>query len=460
MARTIEIPYAPRQWAQKLHNSFKRYFSLIIHRRGGKTTGLINHFQRAALDDNWERQRMKFLMPNITEDELKTMMRNRFYGIVFPTYNQAKTVCWDSMKYYSGTIPGIKFNESELTVRYPNGNKCRLFGSDNPDALRGPAFWGLGFDEYSQQPSNIFGEILSKALADHLGFTIFAGTIKGKNQLYRTHEVAKTNPDEWDYVWQDIDDSLKIEKGITIEFLRRALEDDRKLVSQGLMTQEEYDQEWYLSTTAAIKGAYYAKQVAGLQSSGRFKIIPYDEAIPVYDVWDLGVGPKLAIGFYQRVGNQTQMIDYWEGENNDGIPQAIKALKEKPYIYGRHFAPFDINATDIGTGKKRIEIAKELGWKFDVIPQLKIDDGIEAGRLFFNRLYVDSNNCQYWLDAISQYRQEWDEKRGMFKEIPYHDWTSHPADVHRYAAVVENKMINNDVFIPIIYREPKPNPAR
>ena len=129
MAKVIEIPYKPRVWAQKLHNSFKRYFSLIIHRRGGKTTCLVNHFLKVALDDEWEKARMKFLVPNISDKDLEEVIRNRSYGIVFPTYTQAKTVAWDMMKYYASPIPGVKFNESELTVKYPNGSKCRLFGS-------------------------------------------------------------------------------------------------------------------------------------------------------------------------------------------------------------------------------------------------------------------------------------------------------------------------------------------
>jgi hypothetical protein len=30
----------------------------------------------------------------------------------------------------------------------------------------------------------------------------------------------------------------------------------------------------------------------------------------------------------------------------------------------------------------------------------------------------------------------------MFRDAPLHDWTSHPADMFRYAAVVEDQMID------------------
>ena len=141
---------------------------------------------------------------------------------------------------------------------------------------------------------------------------------------------------------------------------------------------------------------------------------------------------------------EVRMIDYWEGSNQDGVPQAVKACKDKPYVYWKHFAPHDINSTDIGTGKTRIETAKDLGWKFEVVPKLLVDDGINAGKLFFARLWVDQDNCSYWIDAVAQYHQQWDDNRGMFLDKPYHDWTSHPADVHRYAAVIENQMTNEE----------------
>lgn len=442
----IIIPYKPRNWAKKLHDSYKRFFSLIIHRRGGKTTGLINHFQRCGLDDDRERERMRFLMPGISDKLLETLLLNRFYGIIYPTYKQAKLVAWEMMKHYSACVPGIKYNETELMVRYPNNARVQLFGADNPDALRGPAFWGLGFDEYSQQPANIFSEVLSKGLADHLGFAIFAGTIKGKNQLYRTNLIAKENHDDWDFVWQDVDYTLKTETDETLELIKRALADDRKLVQQGMMTEEEFQQEWYLSIEAAIKGSYYSKEITEARNKNRIKAVPYDPMLKVFPVWDLGVGQALGIGFYQKSGNETRMIDYWEGSNQDGIPQAVKALQNKPYVYGTFFLPHDAEAKSVDTGKTRVATLKEL-WpniKIEIIPRMSVEDSIEKGRMFWSHLWIDEISCQIWLDYMSQYRQDWSEKRGMFIDKPYHDFTSHAADVHRYAALAEDKMSNEE----------------
>jgi phage terminase large subunit len=420
---TVTIPYKPRNWANILHSSLTRWIIMVLHRRAGKTTAVLNHLQRDAL--------------RIPESQ---------FAYIAPTYKQAKRVAWDIVKRIASPIPGVKFNESELTAIYPNGSKLILVGSDNPDALRGLALWGVGFDEYSQQPSNIFSEIISKALADHLGYAIFFGTPKGKNEFYRVYSKALSDA-SWTVIFKTIDHSLAEEQGETIENLRVALEDDRKLVAQGLMTQEEFEQEWYCSFEAAIKGAYYLKEIAEARRTNRIKPFSHDPELPVHDVWDLGTGPRIGVGLYQASGRERRMIGYLEGAESDGIPQMIAKLKhyglEHDFIWGKHFAPHDIQATDQSTGKTRKETAAELKWEFEVVPKLSVDDGINAGRLFFARLWVNEADCGKWLDAIAQYRQEWDETRGMFLPKPYHDWTSHPADVHRYAAVIENQMTND-----------------
>ncbi len=431
----IEIDYQPRRWAESLHNRLKRWIVLVLHRRAGKTTAVLNHLQRDATsvpESNW--------------------------AYIAPTKVQARLIAWPIAKKIARDIPGVKMNEQQMSITYPNGATLYLLGSDDVDSLRGLALWGGCQDEASQQPSNLFSEIISKCLADHLGYWIWLGTPKGKNQFYRTYQTAKNNPDTWTCIFKTIDDSLRDEEGETINNLRQALEDDRRLVAQGEMTIDEFNQEWYNSFEAAIKGAYYAAEIAEARKNDRIKTVPYDPALKVHAVWDLGTGPQLAVGMYQGVGRERHMIDFWQGSTSDGIPQAVKALKDKPYVFAKMFVPHDARATEQGTGKTRIQTAKEL-WpnvEWEIIPSISVDDGIQQGKLFFSRLWVDEKNCQTWLDYIAQYRQKWDDNRGMFLEQPYHDFTSHAADVHRYAAIVADLMTNEEIKT---YKQPEPEPA-
>ena len=427
----ITIPYHPREWTKIFHNSTKRWIVLVLHRRAGKTTAILNHLQRDAV--------------RTTKSQ---------YAFIAPTYKQAKRIAWEILKDIARVIPGTEPNEAELTMKYPNGSKIFLAGSESIDALRGMALWGGGQDESSQQPPNLFTEVISKCLADHLGYWIWSGTPKGKNSFHKTYQIGLKNPDTYEVVFKTIDDSLQNEEGETINNLRFALEDDKKLVEIGEMTQEEFDQEWYCSFESAIKGAYYARQISEMRKDGRAKTVPYDTEMPVHTVSDLGVGQNLATGFYQKAGREVHMIDYWQGTEKDGIPELAKILQDKKYVYGKHFAPHDIKATEQGTGKTKLETAKKLGIDFKVVPRLSVDDGINAGRLMFSRLWVDENNCSYWLDAISQYQQKYDETKGIYLKEPLHNWASHPADVHRYASVIEDLMISDKPIENIIRNYP------
>lgn len=420
----ILIPYKPRNWAKALHVSLKRFSAIILHRRAGKTTAVINHHLRASLDDQWERRRLLFLQPTLTEPQLKELINppgGRHYGHIMPARNQAKVVVWDKLKYYAQNIPGAKPNESELLLRLPNGHKVQLFGADDPDALRGLAFSGLSFDEYSQQQPNIFSEVLSKALADHLGYAIFLGTIKGKDHLYQTHAAAQNSPD-WFALWQDIDRSIANEDGITIQLLQQAMEDDRKLVGQGLMTQDEFDQEWYLSADAAIQGAWYAKEMATVRLEGRITRAPIERGLPVDTDWDLGIDDSTAIVFSQALrSGEIRIVDYYEA-NGEGFPHYIAKLAEKGYVYGQHHPPHDIAVRELGTGKSRKETAAALGLRFqDPMPALPIADGINAARLLLAQCWFDEGKTGPLIESLRNYRKAFNTRLGEFTGTPVHD---------------------------------------
>lgn len=193
-----------------------------------------------------------------------------------------------------------------------------------------------------------------------------------------------------------------------------------------------------------IEGSYYGVEIGRMEREGRIGIVSWDRALKVHTVWDLGIGSNMAIGFYQRTREgQLRMIDYWQGIDSDGMPEAINAVFRKPYVYGYHFGPHDLEATDIGTGKTRMESARKLGLAFRVVPDMHIDDGINAAQITLSQMFADKENCKEWLRAMKNYCREWDEKRGSYKDIPYHNWASHGADQFRYASIIANQMTND-----------------
>ena len=392
------IPYKPRSWVQEVHDSDKRWMVIVAHRRSGKTTACLNHLQRDALQIN-----------------------NSRWAYVSPTYKQSKNIAWDMLKNYARVIPGTTFNEAEIRCDYPNGSRITLYGADNPDSLRGLGLNGVVFDEYSQQPSNIFTEIIRPALADNRGYAIWIGTPKGKNEFYKLYQQAQQDKD-WLGILQTVDDT-----GVLSQ---EEIDDASKV-----MTHDEVQQEFYCSFEAAIKGAFYAHELQEARDDGRITLVPHEKGYPVHTWWDLGIADSTVIGFFQHITNQWRLIDYYEN-SGEGLEHYVNYLQDKKdYIYGEHHAPHDIEVRELGSGNSRLETARRLGINFRIVPNMPIMEGINAARRRFGTLWIDVDNCDYFINAIALYRKEWDDKRGEFKPRPYHDWTSHAADMLRYWAI-------------------------
>ena len=100
---------------------------------------------------------------------------------------------------------------------------------------------------------------------------------------------------------------------------------------------------------------------------------------------------------------------------------------------GLHIGPHDLKVRELGTGLTRLHQARQLGINFTIAPKQEVIDGIEAVRGILSRCYFDGGKCEQGINALTLYRNELDDKRGIFK--PVHDWTSHAADAMRYFAI-------------------------
>lgn len=411
---TVPHNYQPRTYQlpllQALDSGVKRAV-VIWHRRAGKDKTLVNLVAKKMLE------------------------RVGTYYYFFPTYTQGKKILWLGMDrdgfrfidHFPKPLLASKPNDTELKIEYKNGSIFQIIGTDNIDSIVGTNPVGCIFSEYALQNPKAW-DFIRPILAENGGWAVFNYTPRGKNHGYDLYEMASRNPN-WFVQKLTVDDTGIISPEV--------IEEER----QSGMSEEMIQQEYYCSFTAAIMGAYYWKEYDEAEKAGRFTNVPYEPTALVHTVWDLGIRDSMSIGFYQAVGLERRMIDYMEFIGK-GLPEAIKLVKEKPYTYGKHFAPHDISVRELGTGKSRLEVSKELGINFEIVPNLPVQDGIEAGRRFFQKLWVDKEKCKDWLRAIPQYTKEYDEDRKIFKDKPLHDWTSHPADEHRYAALVEDQMTN------------------
>ena len=191
------------------------------------------------------------------------------------------------------------------------------------------------------------------------------------------------------------------------------------------------------SFESALIGAYYASYLQTAQEEGRLTRVPWDPAVPVHTAWDLGVSDSTAIWFIQPHGSMLHVIDYLEASDH-GLEWYAKALQAKPYVYGRHYFPHDIDQRDFsGSGLTRLQMAEQLGLRPTVVaPRGDVADGIQAVRTLFPRLVFDAEACYDGLEALKAYRRQWNEVRKDWEERPYHDFASHAADALRTFCVM------------------------
>jgi len=146
----------------------------------------------------------------------------------------------------------------------------------------------------------------------------------------------------------------------------------------------------------------------------------------------------MSIWFVQAVGKEIRFVNYYE-HTGEGMAHYINHLdqfkRDHGINYGEHFAPHDIEVRELSTGKSRRDTALQMGIAFRVVQQHKVADGIEATRRLFSRFWFDEKRCRHGIECISQYRYEYDEKKGVFRDNPLHDWASHCADSLRQLAM-------------------------
>ena len=112
----------------------------------------------------------------------------------------------------------------------------------------------------------------------------------------------------------------------------------------------------------------------------------------------------------------------------------LKEVTRRGYL-GNDYVPHDAKVPSFETGRTRIETMIGFKRKPMLIADHYVDDGINAGKLTLATAVFNAPACGHGLEALRQYRQEWDEKARVFKTTPKHDWASHPADAWRYLSM-------------------------
>lgn len=235
---------------------------------------------------------------------------------------------------------------------------------------------------------------------------------------------------------------------------------------------DAYDHVWEGKCRQWLEGAIYARELRKAYEDNRIAAVGYDSAVPVFTAWDLGHTDDTAIWWYQVVAGEIHILESYASSGGSlseyatqilGRPAQIdlvdedvvlrlddevhnKELKEmaatikyrRHYKYRRHWLPHDAKAKTLAAKGK--SIIQQLAAALDlsnlaIVPDIGVEDGIQAARMMFGRCWFDANGCDPGLKALRRYQREKQQDDRSFKKIPKHDWTSHYADAFRMLAV-------------------------
>ena len=406
----------PNNWAPRPHqidfframdNGAKRA-CLVWHRRAGKDSTSLN----------------------FTAKEM--FKRKGNYWHLFPKQTQARKAIWNGINSDGQSILDQVFPEAvrartssqEMMIELKNGSTWQLAGSDNYDSLVGANPVGVVFSEWSLCDPNAWAYI-RPMLAENGGWAVFIYTPRGKNHGYTLYNMAK-KADEWFCQNLTVNDTKRADGSPVIS--PEAIETER---SEG-MEEALIQQEFFGSFEAQIPGAYFADQLQQAKDQNRVGRIPIEPSLQVHTAWDLGISDSMSIWFFQAMGKEIRLVDYYES-NGKGMEHYIQYLTQwadrNGVIYGQHLAPHDIEVRELTSGRSRKDVARDMGITFRTVqrPRTKIE-GIQAIRRMFPRFWIDDERAEQGYACIASYHREWDEKHQRFRDQPVHDWASHGAD--------------------------------
>lgn len=364
-----------------------------------------------------------------------------------------------STGYRGGTLQSLHISEfAKIAKKYPEKAKEIVTGAFNAVGKNGVKT----IESTAEGKAGYFYDYCQEAEKRHLK------GIEPASMQFKFHFFS------W---WMDpeyrLDESVAIPDRLKVYFAelksKHGIELDQQQMNwyalieqtQGDDMKREYPSTPKEAFEQAIEGAYYANQFAAIYKDGRicdFKECGLDKNdSEVHTICDIGIGDSTAIWFYRLVGDDIQIVHYYEN-SGESLGHYIKyiqdKLAEKGWKGGKNWGPHDMNNREFASkGKTRKELAREgveysgklYKMNFDIVPKLGVMDGIEQARVILANCIFDEAETEQGVKCLEHYRKEWNDKLGAWRDNPLHDWASHGADAFRYLAVVEGRRKRKDM---------------
>ena len=472
----VELPYKwecrpyQRELWQYLRNGGKRAVALW-HRRAGKDEIGLHWTCMAA------------------------HLKPATYWHMLPEASQARKAIWDAINPHTGirrideAFPlalRSSTREQDMMIKFHNGATWQVVGSDNYNSLVGSPPAGVIFSEWSLA-NPMSWAYLRPILRENGGWAIFIYTSRGNNHGKSIYDSALESPG-WFAQRITVDDTNVFTKEQLDDELKEYIREYGPTVGKAI-----FKQEYYCSFDAAILGSVYGEWIENAEAENRITTNVFDPDAFVYTAWDIGHSDATAIWWYQVVGQEIRVIDYYEASQQDvqhfaerlygryititerdertcqikryALGSVIPECEHRQsYKYQRAYLPHDaINKLLAAGGRSVMEQLAELGIKCQSIKATNQANQFAAVRQILPRCYFDKHRTSDGVNCLKEYHFEWNPERKVLSANPVHDWSSNGADAFEIIGQVQvnplyteekekprflHEMTANDLFWP------------
>lgn len=241
-------------------------------------------------------------------------------------------------------------------------------------------------------------------------------------------------------------ESLQAEHGISLDDAQRAW----YVKKEEQMGPEDMKREFPSTARepfeVAVDGAYFAHQMAKARHDGRLCRLPVESGVAINTFWDLGRNDNNAIWMHQRVAKEERFIGFYQnsGESLAHYVTELSDWKPADVPWGTHYLPHDAKVTDLSRTDNltREQVIQDLGLKNTrIVPRIAdLQTGIETTRNSIGACWFDEEACAEGIICLDNYRKDWNETRGVWRNEPAPSIYNHGADAYRQFAQSREKL--------------------
>jgi phage terminase large subunit len=222
---------------------------------------------------------------------------------------------------------------------------------------------------------------------------------------------------------------------------------------------DDYDNIWEGKPRSAVAGAIYAREIADMVRTTRFRPMPYDPRFPVHRIWDLGWNDLMTVIMVQKpVPSAITIVNYLE-EKFVTYAEMVQTMDNLRYRWGDDWLPHDAVNHHPTSGTNAVKLLRGLRGPtrglVRVIPRSDPEQRIKAARMMWPRVYMDTSKLAtpldrpdqqlgagHLMDRLKRYTRNVPKSTGE-PTTPFHDINSHGADAYGALAEIVDQVRND-----------------